>query len=143
MTICCQPMHTKNSWVLKKTFLWLALGWTITIVILCLVSFKKFPSVDKIPNADKYVHAAFHFVFTTLWYLYLKYKNPVANYRRPLISVLMLSFVFGVLIELAQHFFTDTRQADVKDVMANFTGGLLAVVILIVYEKYLKKSYIQ
>jgi len=136
-------MHTKNSWVLKKIFFWLALAWTITIAVLCLVSFKKFPSVGKIANADKYVHATFHFIFTTLWYLYLKNRNPIANYRKPLIAILMLSFFYGILIELAQHFFTATRHADVKDVLANFSGGVLAVIMLIVYEKLSKKHCIQ
>lgn len=143
MTNYCRPTLTKSLWVPKKFFFWLAFGWTIAIAVLCLVSFKKIPSVDRIANADKYVHAAFHFVLTMLWYLYLKSRNPVGNYRKTLITVLLMSFVYGILIELAQHAFTTTRQADVKDVLANFTGGFLAVIALIVYEKHLKKPYIQ
>jgi len=110
----------------KKAWLLLACIWTVTVAVLCLVSFKQLPGA-KIPGADKYVHGTFHFVFVILWSQYFRKTSR----REPnlFFTALFLSIVFGSLIELAQGYFTTTRQADLKDVLANFTGAALAVII--------------
>jgi hypothetical protein len=43
------------------------------VLYLCLVQSDKLPVVT-IENLDKVVHAFFHFVFTSLWILFLKHK---------------------------------------------------------------------
>jgi len=49
---------------------------------------------------------------------------------------LVLSFVFGIAIELMQQFFTVTRNADVYDVFANLSGATLAVIAIILVNKF-------
>jgi len=89
-----------------------------------------------IPNLDKVVHAFMHFVFTLLWFFYFKKKiGNLKNYKLLLIS-LVLSFFFGIAIELMQRFFTVTRNADVYDVFANVSGATLAVIVIILVNKY-------
>ena len=63
-------MPTKNSLVLKKGWLSLAIAWTAIIAFLCLVSFNDLPTI-KVKSADKYVHVTFHFVFVLLWGFYV------------------------------------------------------------------------
>ena len=111
----------------KKAWLLLALGWTIAIAVLCLVSFTKLPGT-KIPNADKYVHAILHFVFVLLWSRYFG-KSGILRGLRLLGAAIALSVIYGCLIEIAQEYFTTTRQADLKDIVANFTGAALAVLL--------------
>ena len=111
----------------KKIWLVLALIWTVIIAVLCLVSFNKLPG-SKIPNADKYVHATFHFVFVMLWSQYYR-TSGLLREQRLLGKSIGLSIIYGCLIEIAQGLFTTTRQADLKDVLANFAGAMLAVLL--------------
>jgi VanZ family protein len=78
---------------------------------------------------DKYVHLTFYFIFTVLWYLALRLKYIVSGFKIRL-SIFLMAVVFGVLIELAQEFFTTDRSADVNDALANSTGSALAVLVL-------------
>jgi len=78
---------------------------------------------------DKYVHLTFYFIFTVLWYLALRLKYIVSGAKIRL-TIFLMAIVFGVLIELAQEFFTTDRSADVNDALANSTGSALAVLVL-------------
>ncbi|MFT3793512.1 VanZ family protein [Flavobacterium sp.] len=127
-------MPTKNLLAHKHFWLTLAIVWTLVIAVLCLVSFKKLPTV-KLTGADKYVHAVFHLVFTGLWFLYLRFQNG-----RALAKAFFASVAYGILIEIMQGLFTQTRKADLKDVLANITGALLAVMVILAYEKLRKRK---
>lgn len=124
--------------MLKKLWLIAASGWTLSIVVLCLVSFTDLPTVS-VSDIDKYVHATFHFIFTLLWYLYLRTEDRSADNAQILFKIVAFSLIFGIAIELAQGFFTKTRQADIKDVVANFTGAVLAAVSLFAYRKWINR----
>ncbi|NUY81602.1 VanZ family protein [Flavobacterium sp. MAH-1] len=124
--------------MLKKLWLIAASGWTLSIAVLCLVSFTDLPTVS-VSDIDKYVHATFHFIFTLLWYLYLRTEDRSVGNAQILFKIVAFSLVFGIAIELAQSLFTKTRQADIKDVAANLTGALLAAVCLFVYRKWINK----
>lgn len=116
----------------RKFWLALAIGWTLAILIACLVSFKKFPSVG-IKQADKYIHLMFHLVFTLLWFQY--YKHDI---RRPLFKIFIASLFYGGLIEILQSLLTTTRRADIHDIAANACGATLAVLIVMLQRKYRK-----
>lgn len=93
------------------------------------------PLID-IPNIDKIIHTIFHFVFTTLWFLYFKKKFKSDNNVNLLAVTLTASFVFGIAIELMQQYFTTTRSADVFDILANLFGAFLAVLVIILINTY-------
>jgi VanZ family protein len=122
----------------KKLWFVAALSWTILIVLLCLISFRTLPSVA-IPSADKYVHFTFHFIFTILWFLYFRSKNSNAALLKIAISVIVFSFLLGSIIEIAQEMFTETRQADVMDVAANFAGSAIASLAVMAYDRITRK----
>ena len=115
----------------KNIYLLAALIWTCSILFLCLASFSNLPDVG-FENADKYVHFTFHFVFVNLWFLYFNYKNQI-NSIKLAILIFISSFLFGVLIELAQRVFTTTRKGDFLDVLSNATGAFSALTILLIY----------
>jgi VanZ family protein len=121
--------------VLKKLFLLAALFWTGVILYFCLENAKDIPQVN-ILYIDKVIHAVFHFVFTTLWFLYFKKKLNSSKSFKPLAFSFIFSFIFGISIELMQAFFTTTRSADVFDVLANMTGATLAVIAIILLNTY-------
>jgi VanZ family protein len=122
----------------KYLYLSLAILWTLGIAFLCLASFNELPTI-KISGADKYVHFILHFGFTGLWFLYLEKQSGVI--KRALVKSASASFVYGIVIEIAQELFTTTRQADWHDVLANSSGAIAAVFIIISYHSYFKKNY--
>jgi VanZ family protein len=111
----------------NKNSLLLAVLWTGIILFL---SFKA-PSVNPkfiFPNQDKVVHFMFYFVFVFLWFGYFIYKKKSTN--QTLIFLVMCSITMGILIELAQGYFTINRQADFYDVLANSSGSLVAFLLM-------------
>lgn len=123
--------------MLKKIFLYSALLWSGVILFFCLENSKNIPLID-IQYIDKIIHAIFHFVFTTLWFLYFKKKLKSSNNFRLLSFSLIGSFFFGITIELMQELFTTTRSADLFDVLSNLSGAILAVIVIFSLNKFNK-----
>jgi VanZ family protein len=127
-----QVMSIKTLLAHKSTYFWLAQFWTLFVAILCLMNGSNLPHI-RVNGVDKYVHFSFHFLFAFFWFMYL-YKNNL----QPRIAaqwVFAGSLIFGILIELAQAFFTVSRNADVFDVLANTIGAFaaLSLISLIIY----------
>lgn len=125
----------KNLLVLKNLLFLVALLWAGIVTFFCLVDSGEIPTVN-IPNADKYIHIFFHFVFTFLWFLFFSKQLVFNTILKPLLYSLAFSFVFGIAIEFLQEIITTTRHADIFDVLSNLTGALLAVFIILVYNKF-------
>ncbi len=122
--------------MLKKIVLSLAIGWAFLIAFLCLVRFGDLIKI-RVSGIDKYVHFAFHFVFTMLWgyYSWLRhYELPFRN----LFNIFAISLSYGVLIEILQETCTKTRHAEASDVLANFIGAMTALLVFWVLKKVKK-----
>ncbi|WP_396155589.1 VanZ family protein [Flavobacterium sp.] len=119
--------------MLKKTLFGLAISWTLLIAFLCLVTFSKLPSLG-VSGVDKYVHATLHFVFTLFWGSYISLKQNEIKIPK-ILRVVMLSILYGIVIEILQETTTTTRNADILDVLANFTGTLSALAVFILLKK--------
>ncbi len=85
---------------------------------------------------DKVIHAFFHFVFVLLWFLFFKKKLKSTNLFKPLTISFVFSIIFGTVIEMLQQFFTSTRSGDSLDVLANLSGAALAVVGIVLLNKF-------
>ncbi|MBP4140762.1 VanZ family protein [Flavobacterium sp. I-SCBP12n] len=116
----------------KQLYFWAALIWSLIISYFCLAQFSSVP-LGNVSNIDKFVHAFFHFVLTTFCFLFFKnqYKEVVSY--KPLVFSFLFSLFFGIGIELAQGFFTTTRQADIFDVMANVSGACLSLLLITLF----------
>jgi VanZ family protein len=114
--------------VRKQLYFWAALVWSGIITFFCLVQLNNVP-LGNVSNLDKLVHAFFHFVLTTLCFLFLKSRSFNLNNRKPLLFSFLFSVFFGIAIEVAQGLLTETRQADVFDVIANMSGATLSVLL--------------
>ncbi|MFV8341755.1 VanZ family protein [Flavobacterium sp. XS2P39] len=119
----------------KQFYFWTALSWTGIIVFFCLVKSSAIPVV-RISNLDKIVHAFFHLVLTSLWFLFFKKHLNSSNIFKPLLAAFLISVFFGIGIEIAQELFTKTRKGDLLDVLANSSGTTLAVCLLLFFNKY-------
>lgn len=121
--------------MLKHIFFYAAILWTGVILFLCLIKSNDLPQVS-IQNLDKVIHAFLHFVFTSLWFLYFKKEWSGYSKYKLLGFSLICSFIFGIAIELMQQYFTTTRTADVFDVLSNLTGSVLAVISILMLNKF-------
>lgn len=119
----------------KKIFLWAALSWSGIILVSCLIQSNNIPNFT-IPNLDKLAHAFFYFVFASLWFLYFKKQINSRSIFKALTISFVFSFFFGIGIEILQAILTTTRKADILDVFANVSGSLVAVIALILLNKY-------
>ena len=108
--------------------------WTLVVLFLCLTSSGNIPKISVL-YIDKLIHIFFHFVFTVLWVLFFKVQIESSKKWKSLFISFMLSFFFGITIELFQELFTTTRSADVFDVFANVTGSSLATIVMFLYYK--------
>ncbi|HEX9980399.1 MAG TPA: VanZ family protein [Flavobacterium sp.] len=113
----------------KNIYLWLALGWTAMIAILCLAGSGDVPGV-KMYQADKFVHFAFYFAFTIFWFKYFMARMPQIKFSALLLRMLLFASAYGIAIEVFQMLFTTTRHADVDDVLANISGAVVAAMVL-------------
>jgi VanZ family protein len=126
-------MLTKNLLALKKTAFGLAIGWTVLIAFLCLISFRDLPSIS-VKSADKYVHALFYFVLIMLWGFYSMLKQNEISIPK-ILRFVFLSVLYGILIEILQGTLTKTRHADAFDVLANSTGAIIALLVFVLIKK--------
>ncbi len=77
-----------------------------------------------------------YFIFYALLSLFLSktfYQEIIPQNR--LFSSVKVSLIFGLVIELGQHFFTYDRYGTFLDVLANALGILLMVVMIYFYSK--------
>ncbi len=121
-----------NLLVPNKIYIWLAVLWTMTIIVLCLESTADLPKI-KISGFDKFAHAIIHFVFTFLWFM--SFVNLKIKFKKSVLFAFLFSVFFGIMIEVLQQILTTTRQADILDILSNITGGFLAVCLVYYLDK--------
>ena len=111
---------------------------SLIILYLSLANAKTFESAGlfDIPYLDKFVHFGLYFLFMAV--IILEHRNLFSNTRQ-IIVVALIPVFFGGLMELAQAGFTETRKADILDIMFNTAGTASAVCIWLFYEPYFKK----
>ena len=119
----------------KLIYFCLALFWTSAVAYSCLMPSDELPSIT-IPYFDKLVHVGFHFGITLFWFLYLNIRFNWTNIYKALLLAFVFSVLFGIGIEIAQGFYTQTRSQDVADVLSNTIGGCLAIVIALRLRKH-------
>lgn len=108
--------------------------WTVLIGVACLIDARAIPTVPSIniPNKDKIVHFCFYFVFSILWAKYLLYAQKWTRIKI-YATVFISASVFGIIIELLQGCCTETRGADLADVLANCSGSFLGLLCVFVF----------
>jgi len=122
----------------KNKYLLLALFWTVCVTVACLVSISEVPDVSLgVDNADKLVHFTFYAIFSVLWFLYL--KTVLKNHSWLYLKIFIFAVCFGIMIEICQSVFTETRQADAIDAIANTLGSLFGLTMLKLYNNRFKK----
>ena len=113
----------------KHFFFIAALAWTTLTLYVCLIKSSSVPTVNII-GIDKIVHILLHLVFTFFWGITMIKSEKLVSFSTTMRYTFLLSFVFGLIIEFLQNYFTTSRSGDVKDVLANVFGALFAIALL-------------
>ncbi len=135
-----QVKLTKNLSEHKTLFFWLAMIWSTVVAFLCLMrfDFNALPTSTK--NLDKIGHFVFHFGIVVWWFLYFNYKTPRIGFNYAITKAFFLSLVYGIVIEICQGVFTLTRKADFYDILANTTGAIGAIIMIVIVSKLFKTN---
>ena len=121
-----------------KNYFWLisSLIWAGLILYL---SFFNPISVDPVEPWFKNQDKAGHFVFyAVLSMILVKTFSQEIVIQNSLMVAALIALVFGILIELGQHFFTFDRDGNFLDVFANGLGILLMIVLINSYPKFFR-----
>lgn len=90
------------------------------------------PKLDlQFSSGDKLVHLFFYFTLTVFTYLYLRLERQKYNRRKALIVASLFSLIYGMIIEVLQGILPFKRSADWLDIVANSTGIVLAILIIV------------
>jgi len=118
--------------------------WIIIIFILSSIPGNDIPKLNrfKIPHIDKIVHFVMYFTlqFLVLTEYYKNYTQKI-SFIKILSLSLIISIIYGLLMELLQNYFFVSRTGSVYDFIANSVGaifGSLLVVLLVKNKCFVK-----
>ena len=111
-----------------KNIGWIAVLYTGVITLIFLMTLPE-TSPSGLSGGDKIVHVLIHLFLIFLWLQYFFIKKDQRLLPKMIFVVFMATVAYGILIEIFQHFFTDSRQADILDVAANTMGALLGLLL--------------
>lgn len=140
-------MKLQNYWMMLdikpllrvKPLFFIAITYSIAIVFLFFIPSSDIPKVKiKIEGLDKIVHCTIHFFLITVWMLYFYVKNNFQFRTKWLIPVFLSVLLFGIIVEIIQGVFTNSRGADIFDVAANLVGSLLGILFFKMIKNNLK-----
>lgn len=118
----------------RNYFIYIALFLTVLITFGSLSSVSS-AGVIKIHFSDKIIHTSAYLLLTLAWLFSLKISKNVKSLWS-FITIAFIVFVYGILIEVLQGAITNTRQADIYDILANFIGVLVALLVFVkVFQK--------
>jgi len=123
-------MLTNNLLVPKSPFFTIAFfGWLAFVTYASLASFSDIDtSTFKIPFADKIVHFIFYFTAAVLGVFFVREQVKwTVTLGKTLLLIFLFTLVFGILIEVIQYNFTENREGDLFDALANGFGSLMGV----------------
>ena len=117
-----------------NTFLWA--GWLLLVTYASLATFpERSGHFIHVPHLDKGVHFLFYGVMA---FLGAKAIKELWGQKVRIVQAIFFSFgfavVYGIIIEGLQYGFTENRQGDILDILANTLGALAG--IYLVYRRY-------
>jgi len=87
-------------------------------------------SIIQIKNIDKIIHFVFYFSLT-LSLLGSLFKNSLLSTKKQIFLAIIISLCYGLLMEFLQYYFTETRMAELLDIISNTLGCLFGLLFFI------------
>jgi len=95
----------------------------------------KFNLIDLF-SIDKVLHFFCHGILTMLLLLGTKNKQQSILHNKQIWQLVIAVILYGILIELIQHFIIVNRQFDLLDIVANIAGCLVGMLL---FNKFLNQ----
>ncbi len=114
----------------KQLALTLAVGYTLFLTVLSLISLKGIPKLGSTFD-DKIYHFGAYLIFTIAWYNFFRTTST----KFKILFSAGIAFIYGIIVEVLQGTFTTYRTEDIADVLANSLGVLIAVIFIVIYRK--------
>lgn len=115
--------------MLKKLTPVVTIIYSLTLITVSLIKLNNVPDIG-VSFGDKIFHFLAYFVLTLLWFYTFLYTFKFKK-NKGIIFAVILSVLFGIIIEVLQDSITVYRALDVYDVVANTFGTVLASVVLL------------
>jgi len=115
----------------RNYYFFLAVTFTVAIAVGSLISVKNI-GTPQVHSFDKIVHFGGYFVLALSWFLAF---NGKLKLLKQFVAIALLVFLYGIIIELCQWLFTNERQGDVLDMLANLGGISIALLIFVLFLK--------
>ncbi len=115
----------------KYKFYLPAFIWALIILYLSATAIPQI-KINFIFDADKLNHFAAYGLFSVLmcWGIWQQQK---AFKKKVLITIFIISSVYGVLMEIMQYLFFPIRYFDYGDMIANILGSILGIIFIRIY----------
>ena len=110
----------------------------LTIAVIaysCVITALFFMPTSDIPDlslpglTDKVIHFFIHFFLVIVWQLFLFRRNDNHLSWKTGVLILAISLLYGIIVEILQPYLTISRTADLYDIVANFCGALVGVLL--------------
>jgi VanZ family protein len=101
----------------------LAWLWTLTILYLFIASQTSLPAI-KIRGIGDWFHFLSMMGFCFLWLC-----GYYSGRKKQLVFVWLISFCFGVAVEIVQYYFTETRGFQIKDIVFDTLGATTGLLL--------------
>jgi VanZ family protein len=109
----------------RKSLFVFAVGWLVFVTILLCIPGTELPKVTWSTKIwlDKWVHIFLFFVL--VWFWCKVYRSmDVVNAKKTFIIITVLSIVYGIIMEIIQHYFIPFRSFDFGDMIADSIGAI-------------------
>ena len=112
--------------MLLKYFKW-GLLWSLFILIICLLPSNNIPEFTFFEYIyfDKIIHI---FLYMILFILVIMGAKKV--FKIPFLIAFIYCSLFGIMIELLQHYLIIDRDGQINDIYANFGGVIIGVILV-------------
>lgn len=120
---------------MKFIFSAISLMWVCIVTILSLMP-PVYTDTSLFPNSDKVVHFFMYAIMAVFFLSRMLFSKGITPKMIILVTIIS-SIVLGGMLELAQEFFTASREASIGDFLANSLGAVFATYI---YRRWLWNS---
>ncbi len=114
--------------------------WALLILFVCALPSDEFPEIPSFKYFDKAVHFFLYAPFSLILIVGFKKQSQYGILRnRAVGNAFLISFFYGILIEILQYYVFKSRSFDVFDISANFFGTVFGILMFyIIYGKITK-----
>ena len=113
----------------------LAISYTIALTIISLINVNDFPKLG-VDYEDKIFHVFAYGLLNLLWFYTLRNLKVV----RPVFIAMVLSLIYGIILEVLQGQLTITRNLDIIDILANSIGVTIVSLFIVIRNKTIVKK---